>query len=151
MLHRRWNYAAALAAFVLSMLSKATGMLTPVLAGILAYWSLRRPLRQIFKTLGPWLILSAACGALAKYIQPALGVPLTPLWTRPLIAGDALAFYLRKLAAPINLSIDYGRRPVDVVQRWTIYVAWIAPAIAAVWIWRVRKSQPLLAAAGRIF
>ena len=149
--HRRWHYAAALAAFVLSMLSKPTGMLTPVLAGIVAYWGLRLPLRQLTVSLGPWLILSAACGALAKYIQPALGVPLTPLWTRPLIAGDALAFYLRKLVAPINLTIDYGRRPVDVIKSSWFYFAWVVPAVVAVLIWRVRKSQPLLVASGLLF
>src|SRR2546421_3044404 len=45
---RRWmHYAAALLAFVLSMLSKPTGMLTPILAGIVTYWGMRRPARQI--------------------------------------------------------------------------------------------------------
>jgi protein O-mannosyl-transferase len=149
--HRRWHYVAAMIAFVLSMLSKATGMLTPVLAGIIAYWGMRRTVRQIALSLGPWLILSAACGALAKYIQPALGVPLTALWTRPLIAGDALAFYLGKLLAPINLSIDYGRRPVDVVKSPWIYFAWLIPAAAAIAVWRVRKPQPLLVCAALLF
>jgi tetratricopeptide (TPR) repeat protein len=149
--HRRWHYVAALLAFVLSMLSKATGMLTPILAGILAYWGLRRSLRQIIFSLGPWLILSAACGAMAKYIQPALGVPMTPLWTRPLIAGDALAFYLGKLVAPIRLAVDYGRRPIDVIKSPWIYFAWMIPAAVAIAIWRVRKSHPLLVAAGLLF
>jgi len=149
--HRRLHYAAALLAFMLSMLSKPTGMLTPLLAGIITYWGMRRPARQLLITLGPWLILSAACGALAKYIQPALGVPVTPLWTRPLIAGDALTFYLRKLVAPINLSIDYGRRPGDVMQHSLVYLTWIVPAVLALWIWRVRKIQPILVAAGLLF
>jgi hypothetical protein len=149
--HRRWHYVAAILAFVLSMLSKATGMLTPILAGIVAYWGLRRPLKQIAVSLGPWFILSAACGALAKYIQPALGVPVTALWTRPLIAGDALAFYLGKLVAPIHLSVDYGRRPVDVIKSSWIYVAWIVPSVVAVLIWRVRKTQPLAVASGLLF
>jgi hypothetical protein len=148
---RWWHYAGAVVAFVLSILSKPTGMLTPILAGIVAYWGMRRPARQVLVTLGPWLILSGACGVLARIIQPATGVPLTALWTRPLIAGDAVAFYLRKLVAPVGLSVDYGRRPVDVVRSWVIDVAWVVPAVVAVAIWRVRKSQPLLVAAGLHF
>jgi hypothetical protein len=148
---RWWHYAGAVAAFVLSMLGKPTGMLTPILAAIVAYWGMRQEARKIVVTLGPWLILSAACGLLAKAIQPALGVPVTALWTRPLIAGDALTFYLGKLIAPLKLSVDYGRRPVDVVRSWVIFVEWIVPAVLAVGIWRIRKSQPLLVAAGLIF
>src|SRR6266568_266030 len=149
---RRWvDYAGAVIAFVLSMLSKPTGMLTPILGGIVAYWGLRRPVKQIAMTLGPWLILSVGCGVLAKIIQPALGVPVTALWTRPLIAGDVLMFYLGKLIAPFRLSVDYGRRPVDVAHSWVVYVAWIVPAMLAIAIWRVRESQPLAVAAGLIF
>src|SRR5205814_6513053 len=55
---RRWlHYAIAIFAFILSMLSKATGMLVPLLAAIIAWWGLRKSLRQIVFTLGPWLIL----------------------------------------------------------------------------------------------
>src|SRR5213076_192323 len=32
-----------------------------------------------------------------------------------------------------------------------IFVEWIVPAVLAMAIWRVRKSQPLLAAAGLVF
>jgi hypothetical protein len=148
---RRVHYVAALVAFILSMLSKPTGMLVPLLAGIIAYWGLRRPVRQIVLSLGPWLVLSGTCAILAKIIQPGLGIPATPIWTRPLIAGDALAFYLVKLIAPVNLSIDYGRRPIVVVQSWIIYVAWLVPALVAIGIRRIRKSQPLVVAAGLVF
>src|SRR6266850_60278 len=80
---RRLHYVLAIVAFILSMLSKATGMLTPVLAGIIVYWGLRRP--------------------------------------------------------------------VDVVKSPLICFAWLVPAAVAIAIWRVRKTQPLLVAAGLLF
>jgi tetratricopeptide (TPR) repeat protein len=33
---------------------------------------------------------------------------LTPLWTRPLVALDAVHFYLAKLVSPADLAVDYA-------------------------------------------
>jgi hypothetical protein len=62
---------------------------------------------------------------------PAGATP--PVWARPFIAGDTLAFYLSKLFAPWALTVDYGRRPLLVLQRGWCYATWIPPvAVAAV-------------------
>ncbi len=148
---RNLHYTFALLAFIFSMLSKPTGMLTPLLAAIIAFFAMRKPLRQIALTLGPWFLLSAACAILAKIIQPGEGVPTTPLWTRPFIVGDSLAFYIIKFIAPINLAVDYGRRPTVVMQSWLIYIAWLLPTLVAFAVWRVRNKYPLLVAAALLF
>jgi len=147
----RWNYVAALAAFVLSMLSKPTGMLTPLLAGMIAYFAMRRELRRILLSLWPWVILSGICAVIAKLVQPGHGIPAPPLWARPLIAGDALAFYLLKLVAPVGLSVDYGRRPMVVLESKLIYFAWVLPALVALLAWRMRRTRPLLWVAIALF
>ena len=49
-------------------------------------------------------------------MQPIIvQVPTPPLYARPLVAADALTFYLWKFFLPLRLGIDYGRRP-DVVR-----------------------------------
>jgi tetratricopeptide (TPR) repeat protein len=75
----------------------------------------------------------------------------TPLWTRPLIALDALSFYICKLLVPTDLALIYGRTPVEAVtQRW-IYYTWLLPAIAAIIVWQVRRPAPWAAAAALVF
>lgn len=147
----RIHYWLALGAFVCSMLSKPTGMMTPLLIVVIDALLLRRPMRRIAIALGPWFILSLACAVVARLVQPGSGVPTTPLWTRPLIVGDTLAFYLLKLIWPATLTIDYGRRPHAVMAGPLVYVAWLLPAAVAVLAWVGRRKRPELLAAALIF
>jgi len=66
------------------------------------------------------------------------------------VAGDALAFYLGKLAWPLQLGIDYGRTPEWVMNQVWIYVIWLVPAALAALMWRRRKQLPWLLAGGAI-
>ncbi len=73
-----------------------------------------------------------------------------PLWSRPFIAADALNFYLCKLLLPVHLSFDYGRTPLamlnDPFLHRTLYWSWMFPAIAALFVWRLRRPMPAVAA-----
>jgi hypothetical protein len=69
-----------------------------------------------------------------------------PLWARPMVALDALGFYLAKLAVPIGLTNNYGRTPQFIIARGTIYYAWLIPAAVAVALVFAR-SRRLIAAA----
>jgi hypothetical protein len=62
---------------------------------------------------------------IAARIQPATNVE-SPIWSRPLIALDAIGFYMAQLVAPVHLVSDYGRTPEYVLGHW----AW--PPYAAI-------------------
>jgi tetratricopeptide (TPR) repeat protein len=143
-------YPLALIAFVLAMLAKPSAMVAPALALVIDLWLLRRPMRSIAVALSPWFVLSVLCAIVARLAQITDFDP-APLWARPLIAGDALAFYLYKLIWPTSLGIDYGRRPDVVMAHWWFYAAWIIPSAVGVFLWLNRRRAPELLAAGAIF
>jgi tetratricopeptide (TPR) repeat protein len=72
---------------------------------------------------------------------------IPPLWQRPLMAGDALAFYLLKLVVPWPLGGDYGRSAWQVMHSDWSYVTWLVPLglVAALW-WLPRRAVWLSAA-----
>jgi hypothetical protein len=65
------------------------------------------------------------------------------------VAGDAVAYYLLKLVAPVHLAIDYGRTPGSVIDSRVAFVTWIAPVAMAVVLLRLRNRS--LLAGGAIF
>jgi len=148
----RWiHYSLATLALMLALLAKPSAMVVPLMALAIDALVLRRGLREMAMTLAPWFALAAAAALVAKLVQPAIIVPDTPLWARPLIAGDALAFYLYKLTFPLKLAIDYGRRPPVVMQHWWLYVTWLVPALLAIVLILRRRRAPLLLLAGCLF
>ena len=102
--------------------------------------------------LAGWVILAVPFIILAKWVQPDSSVRfVTPLWARPLLAGDALTFYLYKLILPVGLGPDYGRPPEWVLQQSWVYLIWIFPCALAGMIWWLRDRQPWLLASAGIF
>jgi hypothetical protein len=89
---------------------------------------------------------------IARVVQPAADVTPPPMWARPLIAGDALAFYLDKLVWPVGLTTNYGRTPQAILASGVAYWTWLVPAVVAVVLWRARNrtltAAALLFAAG---
>lgn len=144
-------YAIATATLVAAMLAKPSAMVVPVMAGAIELLLLRRPWRDVIRSLGPWLVLSIACAINAKIAQPAIGVTPAPLWSRPLIAADALAFYLYKLVWPMQLGIDYGRTPQHVIQNGSIAFTWVVPVALGLLLIRSCRRAPALGASGIVF
>ena len=144
-------YALATIAFVAAMLAKPSALTVPIIAFAIDRWLIRRPLRTIIAGLAPWAALSSVCAIIAASVQPAIGIPAAPLWARPLIAGDSLAFYLYKLVWPIDLAIDYGHRPAVVMRHWWFFIMWIIPLALGGWLFMNRKRRPELFVAGNIF
>jgi Flp pilus assembly protein TadD len=67
-----------------------------------------------------------------RAVQPPLShVPTPPAHLRPLVAADALAWYLKILVVPGGLTIDPGRRPDVVLKSGRAYWTWVVPAVAA--------------------
>lgn len=152
---RPWaHYAVATVAFVLAMLSKPTAIVIPFVAGLLDVVLLRRPLRRVLPALLPWLLLVVPVIIEGKIAQPAVNNPRqphVPLAVRPLVAADALGYYLYKLALPARLGIQYDRNPDVVRAHGWHYVTWLAPAAVAafaVWAWRRRRIDWAPAAVG---
>ena len=142
------HYALAAAAFVLAILSSPGAVVAPLLAGVLALTLLRRPVRRTVLELLPWLVLAAPIAVITKLSQPDVKIDFTaPLWQRPLIAGDAIAFYLSKLSLPLWLGPDYGRTPQLVLEQPAIWITALTPAaLAALLVWKCRRRWALAAA-----
>jgi Flp pilus assembly protein TadD len=158
--HRwRW-YLLATFFFVLAMLAKPASVVTPLLALIVGVSVIvisdgardrARQIKTIMLWLLPWLALAAPIILEGKRVQPAPGVPDLAWWARPLIAGDALAFYLWKLVAPISLGTDYGRTPTAVLQSGVAYWTWITPVALLALAILLRRRLPLILSAVLIF
>ena len=145
----------ATAAFVLAMLAKPTAIVVPVIAFVLDVLLIRRDARAAVKTLWPWFVLTIPTIVVAAKVQHAeQAAAVAPaIYLRPLVALDALAFYLWKLVAPMNLAIDYGRTPAAVIESGAIWWTWVVPAAligGAVWLWRGGRGTALPLAAGLV-
>ncbi|HEY7088938.1 MAG TPA: tetratricopeptide repeat protein [Tepidisphaeraceae bacterium] len=142
-----WLVLAA-GCYLLGMLSKPTAIVFPLLAGIIDVMILRRPLRDAFIRLTPMLLLAIPCAIWTRFAQSITGgpSPILPMMLRPLAAADAIAFYLIKLVAPLNLTIHYGRRP-DVAQQsgWLLWT-WVIPLAVALLALALRRRAPWLGA-----
>jgi hypothetical protein len=139
------HYTIATLALALALLAKPIAVVTPVLVVLVDRLILRRQWRQVARSAGPWFVLVVPCLVWTKLCQPSSHVPAPALWQRPLIAADAIAFYVFKLAAPINLAPDYGRRPIDVLAKGWVYWTWLVPATIALAMWW--RNDPLKRAA----
>jgi len=124
------HYALATTAFVLALLAKPAAVAVPLILGALEVGLLGRRWRKVAVALVPWLAVAAGWTVLTKLGQPDQWLSFVPpLWARPLLAGDALTFYLQKLVAPLQCAPDYGRTPEGVMDQWPFYVAWLLPAV----------------------
>lgn len=135
-------YAAALICAVLALLCKPSAVSLPLILFALDRWCIGRPWRRSALSAAPLLLGSLIFILVTSSAQPVEAGIITPLWQRPFVAGDALAFYLATFFAPLNLGIDYGRTPHEVLGHWWGYCTWLAPAAVAVGVWLVRRSAP---------
>jgi protein O-mannosyl-transferase len=144
----RAHYICGLVFFALAMLSKPSGMMVPVMAIVIDRLLLRRSAREILRAIWPWLALMIPCIVCTHLSQQAPYSAPPAIWTRPLIAADAIAFYLRKIIWPIHLCVDYGRRPSAVLATGWVYVTWIIPVALAAIALLLRRRHPIILAAG---
>jgi tetratricopeptide (TPR) repeat protein len=139
-------------AFVLAMLSKPGVVVLPAIALVIDWLVMGRSLRRaVLRTL-PWLALAVPCAAWTRIVQPAPFIAeAIPLWFRPLIATDALAFYVYKLVWPLRLGVDYGRTPQLAIARGWIWWTWALPLVVGVGAGIARRRAPALTAAALTF
>jgi Flp pilus assembly protein TadD len=146
------RYWLATGAFVLALLAKPTAVVVPVVAWILDVWGWPQTWRHRRWALLVWLGLAVLWGLFTSLkVQPtAADVFLPPLWARPLIAGDAVSFYLYKLGLPVWLGLDYGRSPEWLLAQSWWWLTGLLPWGLAGWLWYKRTQVPWLAAAAGV-
>lgn len=133
--------------FALALLSKPSATAWPPVVAVIEILLLRQPWRASLRRLAPWFVMSAAIFGLTKYYQKTELVhakQVAPLMMRPFVAGDAYAFYLRKLVWPGETSFDYGRTTARAAESPWFYAAWLAPVAVGVLLALDRNRRALL-------
>ena len=100
-----------------------------------------------------WVILSLPIIILTITSQETAAVANElPFWARPLIAADAITFYLQKILVPIGIGPDYGRSPTLVLSYWWSYLTWMLPLIITFYLlfWK-EKSRSWIAGGFLVF
>lgn len=145
-------YIAAAVLYLLGMLAKPTAIVAPVLAGATDVLILRRPTRRVLLAILPLLVLAIPCAIWTRHFQPASGGnnPIVPWLARPIVAADAIAFYLARMIAPFDLAIHYGRRPDLVWQTGPSLWVWSIPLLAIACV-LLRRRAPWLGIAMILF
>lgn len=130
-------YAVASLFFVLALFSKPSAAAVPLIVLVIDWAWLRRPWRQWAPAVGIWIALAGVCTIINKSAQPDAQIDfVAPVALRPLIATDALAFYLYKIIWPVELAADYGRTPQRVIGHGWLYFTWLLPAaVIAIACW----------------
>lgn len=131
------HYHRSVVTFTLGLLAKPTLVALPFAA-------------YIFKPERRWKLitmmgLGLAVSALTLWIQSddlENKRVIIEWWWRPLIALDALGFYIRKILLPVKLAADYGRSPARVMAEHSyLYTLPVLVAVpAALWLTRVSRE-----------
>ncbi|MGO8673864.1 MAG: tetratricopeptide repeat protein [Capsulimonadaceae bacterium] len=143
---RRATYWAAILLTVLGLLSKPGIVGLPLALFALDRWYVARPLRACLLSVSPWLLLAIPLTIITHAAQPVPAMDTVAVWQRPFVAGDALAFYLAKLFAPVGLTIDYGRTPGSVASG-TAFATSLVPMAMGILVYMRRKQNPWLVGA----
>ena len=122
----------------------------PLIAAVFDLLIVHRPVKAAAIALIPWLLLALPAMVITASGEGEIHVTQVALWARPLIAADALAFYLSKLFVPVGLATDYGRRPALVLAQPWIYYTWVLPAVIAAAVFVLRRRLPWLASAAMV-
>lgn len=148
---RRWAlFAAATLCFVLALLTKPTVVVMPVMVAVIEIVLRRKSIRSCLPLL-VWLALGAADALITRDIQPGRFAYKPELLARPLIAFDALAFYMGKLVLPRNLMTDYGRSPLWVLLHRPAWLLSLIPLAALAFAFLQRRRAPWLLAGALVF
>jgi tetratricopeptide (TPR) repeat protein len=127
---RRADYVWATVYFALALLSKPSAASLPLVVAIVDVVLLRQRWQDAARRLAPWFVMAAAITGLTKYYQKTdlmYRPAVPPVIERPLVAGDAYTFYLRKLVWPSDLAFDYGRTPEAAAASPGYHWAWLVP------------------------
>ena len=137
----RTHYFVALGCFLLGLFAKPSALVFPLLVGVLEVGILGRPWQKSLKAWGPCFLIAIPFAWITKEQQPdAFLEYVTPWFYRPMVAADAILFYLSKLVFPLFLTLNYGRSADRVVAATESWGALLILAFALLLIYR-RKER----------
>ena len=146
---RRW-YALATLCFALALLAKPSAVALPLTAALLAWWA-GAPLRAWGLWLAGWGTLGVIALCVTHAAQPVTVDIVAPLWARPWIAADALAFDLGKLFWPSHLGIDYGRSPLWLQAHGGGFGTGAITLALGIGVWALRRRCPAVTVGAGLF
>ncbi len=149
---RRIFYFAALACFVLALLTKTVTATLPAALLVIFWWQRGRlAWKRDVLPLAPWFALSVGAGLFTAWMERtfigAEGADFTLTFLeRALLAGRVVCFYFGKLLWPADLIFIYPRWTIDasVWTQWLFLLAVIGVGVAL--IFRARRQRGPLAA-----
>ena len=144
---RAISYAFACALLLAALLSKPTSVVVPLVAAVIDWGVLGRSWRDVVKAVSLMLLLTIPFAVVTKLFQSADVTYTPPLWSRPIIAADALGFYAAKVVFPLRVGLDYGRSPRWLLEQPGMGLLWLALVPVGVLLWKFRRSRWLLAGA----
>jgi len=128
---------------ICAMLCKPAAMVLPLVGLVLDRVALGTSWRKSTVTALTWVVCVLPLAWITRSVQDVHPLGVSLWWQRPFIAGDALAFYLIKTVAPINLGIAYGRTPHSVLSHGWNYAAWALPIGLVVFSLIYRQRRPI--------
>ncbi len=150
--HRRRLAALAALSFLAAMLCKAMALAALLMAAIFSRLLFARGLRRTAVELSPWALVAVPVLLMNLRSQARLTMFYsTPLPFRPLVALDALGFYLYKLLWPVQLLPAYGRSARLVIESGQIYWSFIPGVLFLVGVGLAVRRWPTLAAGALTF
>ena len=145
-------YGLSTSLYFLALLAKPTAVVLPLIVWLLAALGWHRSWREHLGGLWIWILIALAWGLLTRWVQPGTDIAFEPPgWARPLIAGDAVLFYLYKLILPLQFGPDYGRSPQFVLENGWIFITGLVPFVLAAWLLLKRRKLIWPATAAGIF
>lgn len=149
--HRWGHYVAATALLAGAVLCKPSAVAVPLVALCIDRILLRRSWREILLAIFPWCVICAGFILVGLASQPAGQTVHSPVAVRPLIAGDALAWYLWKLVFPVRLAALYPLSIMRVLASRQLWWAWLTPAALGAVAWALRRRAAWLLAGFCLF
>lgn len=139
----RWRALLALSAVAVAaaMLCKPAAAILPVVALVIDRVALGTPWKRSAVLAAIWSAAVVPFALVTRAVQTIHPQGASLWWQRPFIAGDALAFYLRKTVLPVNLTAEYGRTPAAVMSHGWSYLVWRVPAGLLVLAFRYRHRH----------
>ncbi len=132
----RSAYGASLLLYLLALMSKPTALPLPVLLLVMDYWPLRRLRVRCLVEKIPFFALAFASGVLSlialkrtAYLDMPAEVGLDRI---PLILGHNIAFYMRKIFWPTDLSAFYPFPDPMVTANPVIWISLVASVLLIV-------------------